>query len=202
MMKKLVIITSLLVAALCNTSNAQVNNGNNVMTQPLWGPVGYDYVEFYYIPDIDIYYNVPGAQYVYLQKKKWVMVKDVPVKHKDFNFYSAHKVVMNEPKPYTNSRANKTKYAQYKGQHDQIAIRESHDQKYMAKEDHPEHSKWISPQDVQDKQNRVNEQNRVTAQNKQDSLNRANQIATENQNRAQEQLNKEQLQKNEDKHKH
>jgi hypothetical protein len=172
------------------------------MTQPLWGPVGYDYVEFYYIPDIDAYYHVPGAQYIYLVKKKWVLVKDIPERFKDFNFYSAHKVVINEPKPYMNYKANKVKYAQYKGQHDQIAIRESHDQKYLAKEEHPEHSKWISPNDIQDQKNRITEQNRVIAQNRQDSLNRANQITTENQNRTQEQLNKQQLQNNEDKHKH
>lgn len=202
MMKKLITITCLLIGTLCNNSHAQVNNGNNITTQPLWGPTGYDYVEYYYLPDIDIYYNVPGAQYVYRQKKKWVMVKDLPERYKDFNFHSAHKVVMNEPKPYTNYRANKAKYAQYIGQHDQIAIRESHDQKYLAREDHPEHSKWISPQDIQDKQNRATEQARVTAQNKQDSQNRANQIITENQNRTQEQLNKQQLQNNEDKHKH
>jgi hypothetical protein len=101
-----------------------------------------------------------------------------------------------------NYKANKVKYAQYKGQHDQIAIRESHDQKYLAKEEHPEHSKWISPNDIQDQKNRITEQNRVIAQNRQDSLNRANQITTENQNRTQEQLNKQQLQNNEDKHKH
>lgn len=35
--------------------NANINIGN----QPLWGPVGYDYVDYYYMPDID----VPATQY-------------------------------------------------------------------------------------------------------------------------------------------
>jgi len=149
-----------------------------------------------------------------------MMVKELPIRYKNFNFYSAHKVVMNEPKPYMNYRANKIKYAEYKGQHDQIAIRDSHDQKYLAKEDHPEHSKWISPQDVQDRQNRATEQsreiaqnkqdslnrtteqNRVSAQSKQDSLNRATLQNTENQHNTQDQLNSQQLQNNENNHKH
>lgn len=192
----------MLIAVLSNTSHAQMNNGNNIMTQPLWGPVGYDYVEYYYLPDIDAYYNVPGAQYVYLDKKHWVIVKDLPLRYKNFNFYGAHKVVMNEPKPYMNYRANKVKYAQYRGQHDQIDIRESHDQKYLAKADHPEHGKWVSPQDMQDQQNRQNEQNRVTAQNKQDSLNRVNLTNAENQHNAQDMQNRQQLQNNENSHKH
>jgi hypothetical protein len=201
-MRKLVMMTCLLLAIISNSSHAQVNNGNNIMTQPLWGPAGYDYVEYYYIPDIDVYYNVPGAQYVYMVKKHWMMVKDIPLKYKNFDFYGAHKVVMNEPKPYMNYRANKLKYAEYKGQHDQITIRDSHDQKYLAKADHPEHSKWISPQDIQDHQNRVTEQNRVLAQNRQDSLNRVNQMNTESQHNTQDQLNNQQLQNNENNHKH
>jgi len=68
-MRKLIMMTCLLTGMLCNNSHAQMNNGNNIITQPLWGPAGYDYVEYYYIPDIDAYYNVPGAQYVYLEKK-------------------------------------------------------------------------------------------------------------------------------------
>jgi hypothetical protein len=201
-MIKSLMMTGVLIGLLCSNSHAQTNNGNNIMTQPLWGPAGYDYVEYYYIPDIDAYYNVPGAQYVYLQKKKWIITKDMPARYKDFNFYGAHKVVMNEPKPYMNYRANKLKYAQYKGQHDQIAIRESHDQKYLAKTDHPEHSKWVSPQDIQDQQNRQTEQNRVIAQNRQDSLNRATLTTTENQHNTQEMLNKQQLQNNENNHRH
>jgi hypothetical protein len=200
MIKKLLMITCVLVSIL--SSNARAQAPNNIMTQPLWGPVGFDYVDYYYIPDLDAYYNVPGAQYIYREKKRWIIVKDMPVRYKDFNFYSAHKIVMNEPKPYMNYKANKLKYAQYAGQRGQAAIRESHDQKYLAKKDHPEHSQWISPQDVQDRQNRKNEEIRLTAQNRQDSLNRENLISNEKLHNAQEQLNKQQMQNNEKNHKH
>lgn len=44
--------------------NANINIGN----QPLWGPVGYDYVDYYYMPDIDVYYHVPQRQFIYLDR--------------------------------------------------------------------------------------------------------------------------------------
>lgn len=219
-MKKILLITLLLCGAMHNRATAQGYENANILIQPLWGPSGYDHVEYYYFPDLDMYYYVPGAQYIYREKSHWITVAYVPVRYKNFDFYSAHKVVLNQPKPYMNYRANKAQYAQYKNQHDQVAIRESHDQKYLEKKDHPEHAKWISPQDVQDQQNRQTEENRATAQVKQDSMNRANQMAKEEMHNKQDstsrsdqqakedmhsrqnQLNNQQLQKNENNHKH
>ncbi len=219
-MKKLVMITFLLSGLLYNKASAQAYTNVNIITQPLWGPTGYDHAEYYYIPDLDAYYDVSGGQYIYRVKKHWITVTTMPVRFKNFDFYSAHKVVLNEPKPYMNYLGNKKTYAQYKGQHDQIAIRDSHEQKYLAKTDHPEHDKWISPQDVQDKQNRQNEQSRATAQVKQDSLNRANlqvkedlhnkqdsanrsdEQAKEELHNKQNQQNNQLLQNNENNHKH
>jgi len=219
-MKKLMMITLLLSSMLYYKATAQAYDNPNILIQPLWGPAGYDHVEYYYFPDLNAYYYVPGAQYIYLEKKHWVTVTTMPIRYKNFDFYGAHKVVLNEPKPYINYRANKLQYAQYRNQHDQVAIRESHDQKYLEKKDHPEHAKWISPQDLQDQQNRQNELVRANAQVKQDSLNRVNQQAKEDMHNKQDstnrsdeqskeeihnrqnQLNNQQLQKNENNHKH
>ena len=219
-MKKLIVLTLLLTCALYNKVTAQAYTNVNIVTQPLWGPTGYDHVEYYYFPDLDAYYYVPGAQYIYRVKKSWVTVTTMPLRFKNFDFYSAHKVVLNEPKPYMNDRGNKAQYAQYKKQHDQLAIRDSHEQKYLVKTDHPEHGKWISPQDIQDKQNRLDEQTRAIAQVKQDSLNRVDLQSKENMHNKQDstsrsveqskedlhnkqnQLNNQQLQNNEDSHKH
>ena len=65
-MKKLFIAASLLLGfALVQPATAQVSVNINIGSQPVWGPVGYDYVEYYYLPDIDMYYHVPTQQYVY-----------------------------------------------------------------------------------------------------------------------------------------
>lgn len=49
-------------------AEADVSISFNVDRQPVWGPTGYDYVEYYYFPDMDVYYYVPGHRYYYLEK--------------------------------------------------------------------------------------------------------------------------------------
>lgn len=42
-----------------NNAKAQVSLNINIGSQPVWGPTGYDHVDYYYFPDIDAYYYVP-----------------------------------------------------------------------------------------------------------------------------------------------
>ena len=59
----------LLVSAalfVANKSTAQVSVQVNIGDQPEWGPAGYAYAEYYYMPDIEAYYYVPRRQFVYL----------------------------------------------------------------------------------------------------------------------------------------
>ena len=61
-MKKIIICVALFVSALfVKDAAAQVrfNVNFNIGSQPVWGPIGYDYVEYYYLPDIEVYYYVP-----------------------------------------------------------------------------------------------------------------------------------------------
>ena len=39
-------------------AEAQIKVNLNIGSQPAWGPTGYDRVDYYYLPDIDAYYNV------------------------------------------------------------------------------------------------------------------------------------------------
>ena len=58
-MKKLIIIIALFTSGLlCETTYAQVRFRVNISSQPIWGPVGYDHVEYYYLPDIDAFVDV------------------------------------------------------------------------------------------------------------------------------------------------
>ena len=44
----------------------------NVVDQPAWGPAGYEFAYYYYIPEIDIYYYVPQHLFVYQRRGDWV----------------------------------------------------------------------------------------------------------------------------------
>jgi hypothetical protein len=56
---------------ICTPASAQVRVNINIGSQPVWGPVGYDHVDYYYLPDIETYYYVPTRQFVYFNK--WQM---------------------------------------------------------------------------------------------------------------------------------
>jgi hypothetical protein len=78
-MKRIFLAVLFGVASLTSISTkAQVNLNINIGSQPQWGPTGYDHVDYYYLPDVDAYYNVPAKQYVYLNDGNWVWRNNLP----------------------------------------------------------------------------------------------------------------------------
>lgn len=145
-MKKILVITCLAIAGLLygNAGNAQVkvNVNVNIGSQPLWGPVGYDYAEYYYLPDVDAYYYVPEQRFIYLHGGRWVFAPALPASyHYDLN--RGYKVVVNEPKPYLHPDVYRSRYGKYKGYYGkQQIIRYSHDEKYYVVKGHPGKGKY------------------------------------------------------------
>lgn len=131
-MKKLFFAASLLLSVLMVTkANAQLSISINIGTQPSWGPTGYDHVDYYYLPDIDCYYYVPGKVFYYQRGSAWVSSTSLPPQYRNFDLYNSYKVVVNGVnKPYLNDRVYRTKYASYKGHRGQPLIRDSKDSKY------------------------------------------------------------------------
>ncbi len=140
-----VLIVALFFAS---TLNAQVSFGIsfNLNSQPAWGPTGYDYAENYYLPDIDIYYNVSTHRYYYNDRGRWRYSLYLPSHYRDYDLYNSYKVVVNERSPWRNHKSYKEKYSSYKGRHDQQPIRDSRDSKYFVNKNHPEHNNWIKQQ--------------------------------------------------------
>jgi hypothetical protein len=133
-MKKLILGAALVLSTFAvKVADAQIkfNLNLNIGSQPDWGPTGYDHVEYYYMPDIDAYYYVPGHQYVYQQNNAWVRTTTLPTKYRNFDVYNSYKVVVNQQEPWRNQAAIRAKYAQYKGRRGQTAIRDSRDKKYQ-----------------------------------------------------------------------
>jgi len=143
-MKKTIFIISLLLGGIVfenATAQIPVTIRTNISAQPVWGPVGYNYVEYYYIPGIDAFYSVPTRQYIYQQNGSWMFTPALPARLSNYNLYSGYKVVVNDPEPYRNAATYRVKYAAYKGRHDQKIIRNSSDSKYFVNKDHPQHNK-------------------------------------------------------------
>lgn len=112
-----------------SAAKAQVNI--NINLQPAWGPVEYDYVEYYYLPEYEVYYDVPRQRFVYFDGGRWLFGKSLPARYGVINYYSTYKVVINEPRAYKSFHNHRVQYVQYKhGGHQQHVIRDSHSPKY------------------------------------------------------------------------
>ena len=143
-----VLIAALFLAGASCTLNAQVSLriNFNLDSQPAWGPTGYDYVEYYYLPDIDVYYSVPRHRYYYNERGRWRYSTNLPSRFGNYDFYNSYKVVVNENRPWRNANTYREKYSSYKNRHDQQPIRDSRDSKYFANKYHPEHNNWVKQQ--------------------------------------------------------
>ena len=140
-MKKIMLFAAVLFC-LGNTAHAQVGLQVNIGVQPVWGPVGYDHVDYYYIPDIESYYSVSTGQYTYMDGGRWVTTGYLPPRYANYDIYHGYKVVVNQPTPWMHHDMYRRQYAQYRGRHDQAVIRDSHDQRYFANPGHPQHAQW------------------------------------------------------------
>ena len=142
-MKKILLIVTISTCSLFFISmNAQVSFRLNIASQPIWGPVGYDHVEYYYLPEIDAYYYVPGHKYYYNENGRWVSHANLPARYHDFNLYNTRKVVINERRPYNHHQEYRTKYTTVNGSSHEQSIRDSHEGRYFENKSHPEHGKW------------------------------------------------------------
>src|ERR1700761_1260865 len=131
-MKRIILVAALLVGCFTfKSADAQlhISLGLNIGSQPDWGPTGYDHAEYYYMPDIDAYYDVPNHQYVYFQNNSWIHAAVLPARY-HFDPYNSYKVVVNDRNPWERAATYRKKYAGYKGRRGQPIIRDSHDQKY------------------------------------------------------------------------
>ena len=111
-------------------AQVSVGIGINISSQPIWGPVGYDNVQYYYLPDIDAYYYVPQHLFFFFSGGNWISSPNLPPQYSNYDLYSGYKVVINENRPYLHDQDYRVKYSSYKNRHDQHAIRDSHDSKY------------------------------------------------------------------------
>jgi len=132
-MKKFILAFALLIGAssFYNTVEAQsINISINIGRQPAWGPVGYDYVGYYYFPDIDCYYDVNLGMFYYMNRGRWISARYLPYAYRHYDLYSIHKVVLNVRDPWRYHRTHYRDYGHYKGHRSQIVIRDSRDIRY------------------------------------------------------------------------
>ncbi|MES2574727.1 MAG: hypothetical protein V4572_07280 [Bacteroidota bacterium] len=118
-MKALKLITVGIFLFVSGLMHSQVSVNVNIGTPPPWGPVGYSNVEFYYLPDVEAYYDIRASQFIYFQSGIWTRGRYLPGPHRHYDLYNGYKVVLTDyhgHKPYTHFHDHKVKYHKgYKG---------------------------------------------------------------------------------------
>jgi len=128
-MKKIFLSALLLLSISMYKAEAQVSVNINIGSQPLWGPAGYDYVNYYYLPDLDMYYDVPRGMFVYFNSGRWVFAASLPARYRNYNLYNCYKVVINDRDPWLRESYYRGHYHSFRGYH-QDDWRDSHDERY------------------------------------------------------------------------
>jgi hypothetical protein len=119
-MKALKLIVIGMLVFFAGSAEAQIAVNVNIGTPPQWGPVGYSDARYYYIPDVEAYYDVPSSMFIYLNNGVWVHRSYLPNRYRNYDLYRGYKVVMTDyhgNSPYSHFKEYKVKYA--KGYHGQ-----------------------------------------------------------------------------------
>lgn len=68
----------------------------NIKQQPVWGPIGYNYVSSYYLPEHNIYYIISTQQYAIKEGNQWKLYNALPSKFAKVDLYSTYKYVIQD----------------------------------------------------------------------------------------------------------
>jgi hypothetical protein len=113
---KLIAVGIILFAS--SSIHAQVSVSLNIGSPPSWGPVGYSEAEYYYLPDVEAYYDIRATQFIYFGGGRWIRSRYLPREYRNYDLYSGYKVVLNDyhgSRPYRNFDNDRTRY--YRGYH-------------------------------------------------------------------------------------
>jgi hypothetical protein len=95
-MKKLRLIIAGLFIILTGAIHAQIGIEVRAGVVPGWAPADAEGVRFYYIPDIDVYYDVNTADYIYLSDGVWVHARSLPPAYAHYDIWGGYKVVLRD----------------------------------------------------------------------------------------------------------
>jgi hypothetical protein len=92
-MKTLKLVIAGLALIIAGTIEAQVSV---TITPPSWGPAEAPGIRFYFIPDIDVYFDVNTGEYIYISNGAWIHARELPPEYRDYDLYGAYKVPLRD----------------------------------------------------------------------------------------------------------
>ena len=113
-MKTLKLVALGIVLLFAGAAQAQVSARFNIGSQPQWAPLGYENSRYYYLPDVEAYYDVRNSMFIYYERNSWIHRSYLPNRYRNYDLYGGYKVEMRDYRgntPYYNHREYRAKYA-------------------------------------------------------------------------------------------
>ncbi len=113
-MKSLMLAILLLIAFNTQAQIVKVDRQYGVIKAPVWAPKAPATTRYYYLPDIQTYYDAPAQRYIYQSNGTWVRTANLPTRYRGYNLYKGQTVYLTDYKgnaPYTYYSKHKLKYA-------------------------------------------------------------------------------------------
>jgi hypothetical protein len=118
-MKTLKLVAFAIIFFLAGSAQGQVSLRVNIGVAPQWGPAGYSDAQYYYLPDVEAYYDINTSEFIYNEGRSWVRRSYLPNRYRNYDLYNGYKVVMNDyhgRTPYYIHHDYRTRYARgYRG---------------------------------------------------------------------------------------
>ena len=119
-MKTIKLLALVLILTFAGTVQGQLSIRLNIGNPPAWGPAGYNDVRYYYLPDVEAYYDVQTSMFIYISGNRWIRRSYLPAHYKNYDLYHGYKVVMRDYRgnaPYSQFNEHRMKYAKgYRGE--------------------------------------------------------------------------------------
>jgi len=119
-MRTLKLLVLAVLLAFVGSAQSQLSVSVHIGSPPSWGPEGYNNdVRYYYLPDIEAYYDIRTSMFIYLSGNQWIHRRNLPARYRNYDLYNGYKVVMNDYRgnsPYGHFKEHRQKYARgYRG---------------------------------------------------------------------------------------
>jgi hypothetical protein len=103
------------VATLPLVTRAQVYARTPAAPPPPWAPPGHARAQYYYLPDLQVYYDVPAASFLLPHRGHWIALRQLPPAYRSYDLYAAPKVVLDYygPYPYRHYEAHRQRFPRW-----------------------------------------------------------------------------------------
>ncbi|MDR3693656.1 hypothetical protein [Mucilaginibacter sp.] len=121
-MKKLALLSAIAISGfMINTANAQIGIHVGIGFAPqraiyatypptVQSPDYGDGDDYYYLPDLGVYYNVTDQDYVYFDGNEWVTAEYLPGAYRDYDWSNARRYEVRAYRPYMHDDVYRSRY--------------------------------------------------------------------------------------------